>query len=341
MGGGVRAVNGRMSRLTVTLAAGPYDRTEALRDGTVRPEGMELVYVALEEPPEAFLRGLAGEFDAFEFSCSLYFSRRAAGDLPFVALPVFPSRMFRHGYAFVRADARIRGPKDLEGKRVGIPEFSQTGLVWLRGILQDDYGVDLRSVVWVVGEANRPGRRSTAITGRPRGEGWTLEAAPEGYSLDRMLTEGLLDAYMGAVRPQSFGKDPRIRRLFPDYREVEKDYYRRTGIFPIMHTVVVREELLRRHPWVATSLYKAFCEAKEVAFRRMAHSPSLRYSLPWLHADLEEAQELLGGDPWPYGLEPNRKVLQTLLRYLREQDLLQGELTLGEAFAPVHVFEGQ
>jgi 4,5-dihydroxyphthalate decarboxylase len=327
--------------LTVTLAAGPYDRTEPLRDGTVRPEGVELVYVPVEEPPEAFLRGLAGEFDAFEFSCSLYFSRRAAGDFPFLALPVFPSRMFRHGYAFVREGSGIREPKDLEGRRVGIPEFSQTGLVWLRGVLQDDYGVDLRSIVWVVGEANRPGRRSTLIVGRPSGAGWKLEPAPEGYSLDRMLVEGLLDAYMGAVRPQSFGVDPRIRRLFPNYRDVERDYYRRTGIFPIMHTVVVREDLLRRHPWLATTLYKAFCEAKDVAFRRMAHSPALRYALPWLHADLEEAWELFGPDPWPYGVEPNRRVLETLLRYLREQGMLVGDLRLEDAFAPVHVFEGQ
>ncbi len=328
-------------RLTVTLAAGVYDRTEALRDGTVRPEGVDLVYVPMEEPPEAFLRGLAGEFDAFEFSCSLYFSRRAAGDFPFVALPVFPSRMFRHGYAFVRDDRGIREPKDLEGRRVGVPEFSQTGLVWLRGVLQEDYGVDLRSIVWVVGEANRPGRRSATIAGRPVGEGWKLEPAPEGYSLDRMLVEGLLDAYMGAVRPQSFGVDPRIRRLFPNYREVEREYYRRTGIFPVMHTVVVRADLLRRHPWLATSLYKAFYQAKEVAFRRMAHSPSLRYSLPWLHADLEEVHELFGRDPWPYGLDPNRRALQTLVRYLREQDLLPAPLTLEEAFAEVHVFEGQ
>lgn len=327
--------------LQVTLAAGPYDRTEPLRDGTVRPEGVELVYVPVDEPPEAFLRGLAGEFDAFEFSCSLYFSRRAAGDFPFVALPVFPSRMFRHGYAFVREGSGIREPKDLEGRRVGIPEFSQTGLVWLRGILQDDYGVDLRSIVWVVGEANRPGRRSATIVGRPAGEGWTLEPAPEGYSLDRMLVEGLLDAYMGAVRPKSFGVDPNIRRLFPNYREVERDYYRRTGIFPIMHTVVVREELLRRHPWLATTLYKAFCAAKDEAFRRMAHSPALRYALPWLHADLEEAWELFGPDPWPYGVESNRRVLETLLRYLREQGMLAGDLRLEDAFAPVHVFEGQ
>ncbi len=329
------------STLTVTLAAGCYDRTEALRDGTVRPEGINLVYVPLEEPPEVFLRGLAGEFDAFEFSCSLYFALRAKGDFPFLALPVFPSRMFRHGYVFVREGGGVEKPKDLEGKRVGIPEFSQTGLVWLRGILQEDYGVNLRSVMWVVGEANRPGRRSEAIAGRPAGRGWHLEMAPEGYSLDRMLTEGLLDAYMGAVRPRSFGRDARIRRLFPNYREVEREYYRRTGIFPIMHTVVVREEVLRRHPWVASSLYKAFCEAKDVAFRRIAYSASLRYALPWLHAELEEAQELLGEDPWPYGLEANRRVLETLLRYLREQDLLQGDLRLEDAFAPVHIFQGQ
>ncbi|MDR5708440.1 MAG: ABC transporter substrate-binding protein [Armatimonadota bacterium] len=327
--------------LTLTLAAGPYDRTESLRDGTVQPEGIRLVYVPMEEPPEAFLRGVAGEFDAFEFSCSLYFSRRAAGNFPFVALPVFPSRMFRHGYVFVREGSGIQHPKDLEGRRVGIPEFSQTALVWLRGILQEEYGVNLRSITWVVGEANRPGRRSAAISNLPQGEGWRLELAPEGYSLDRMLIEGLLDAYMGAVRPRSFGVDLRIRRLFPDYREVERAYYRRTGIFPIMHTVVVREELLRQHPWVATSLYKAFCRAKEVAFERMAYSPALRYSLPWLHADLEELWELFGADPWPYGLEPNRKTLETLVRYLWEQGLLTQPISLEEMFAPVHVFEGQ
>lgn len=339
MGRGVRPVT--ETALTLTLAAGPYDRLEPLRDGTVRPEGMRLVYVPLEDPPEAFLRGIAGEFDAFEFSCSLYFSRRAEGEFPFVALPVFPSRMFRHGYVFIREGSGIEHPKDLEGKRVGIPEFSQTALVWIRGILQEEYEVDLRSITWVVGETNRPGHRSATISGRPRGEGWNLEVAPEGYSLDRMLREGLLDAYMGAVRPRSFGADPRIRRLFPNYREMEQAYYRRTGIFPIMHTVVVREELLREHPWVATSLYKAFCRAKEVAFERMAQSPALRYSLPWLHADLEELQALFGADPWPYGIEPNRKALETLLRYLQEQGLLARPVPLEEAFAPVHVFEGQ
>jgi 4,5-dihydroxyphthalate decarboxylase len=210
--------------LRLSLACGPYDRTEALRTGVVRPEGIELVYVPVQSPPELFARMVSTEcFDVSEMSCSLYFIRKSRGDFPFVALPVFPSRMFRHGFVFVNRDSGIEHPKDLDGKRVGVPEYSQTAAVWIRGILQDEYGVDWRSCQWYTGGVNAIGRPDTLVE-------WPRLPLSIQRVFDRtlndMLTAGELDALLGARIPKSLGRDPRVRRLFPNYREVEKDYYR-------------------------------------------------------------------------------------------------------------------
>ncbi|HEV8338569.1 MAG TPA: ABC transporter substrate-binding protein [bacterium] len=322
-----------MSTLRLSLACGPYDRTEALRSGVVRPEGIDLVYVPIQSPPEIFARMITTQaFDASEMSCSHYLIHRGRGDFPFVAIPVFPSRMFRHGYIFVNAGAEIEGPKDLEGKRVGVPEYSQTAAVWIRGVLQDEHGVRPESISWFSGGVNAPGRPDALVNVPDTSVSITRVAD---RTLNDMLVDGALDALIGARKPAALGRDPRVRRLFPNYRDLERDYYRDTGIFPIMHTVVIREALYREQRWVADSLFKAFAQAKEWCLAQMRFSSSLRYTLPWLHAELEEMGELFGADPWPYGLAPNRKTLETLVRYLAEQGFLREPLALETLFAPI------
>lgn len=321
-----------MTLLPVTLACGPYDRTDALRTGLVKPEGIDLTYVAIQSPPELFARMLAGDaFHVAEMSMAHSLIRRGKGDFPFVALPVFPSRMFRHGYIFVNTRGGIREPKDLEGRRIGVPEYSQTAAVWIRGLLQHEYGVDLSTLTWVSGGINAPGRPDTLVNWP---QGLTI-AKINDRALNDLLVEGELDALIGARRPAALGKDPRVARLFPDYRTLERAYYRKTKLFPVMHTVVIREAFYREHRWIAESLYKAFAAAKAWAVEQMQFSSSLRYTLPWMHAELEEMAEIFGGDPWPYGLDANRHVLTTLVQYLAEQRLLAHPLPLEELFVPL------
>lgn len=324
-----------MTTLRVTLACGPYDRTEALRTGVVRPEGIDLVYVPIQSPPEIFARMVSTRsFDASEMSCAHTLIHKGAGDFPFVALPVFPSRMFRHGYVFVNASSGIRDPKDLEGKRIGVPEYSQTAAVWIRGLLQHEYDVSLETIRWYSGGVNAPGRPDVLVN-KPEADVSITRVADR--TLNEMLVDGQIDALIGARKPAAFGRDPRVRRLFPHYRELEQEYFRRTGIFPIMHTVVIREEFYREHPWIADSLYKGFEQAKEWCLQQMRFSSALRYTLPWLHADLEELSDVFGPDPWPYGLEANRATLTALVGYLVEQRLLRRSLALEDLFAPITV----
>ncbi|MQA61256.1 MAG: ABC transporter substrate-binding protein [Actinophytocola sp.] len=324
-----------MSRLTVTLACGPYDRTEALRNGIVRPEGVDLVYVPIQSPPELFARMVHKEsFDAAEMSTSLYFQLRARGELPFIALPVFPSRMFRHGYVFVHDGAGINVPVDLAEKRVGVQEYHQTAGVWIRGILQRDYGVDFSRVRWFEGGVNAPRESDPVVDRRPDGP-LDITFIEPGRCLDDLLARGEIDAYLGARTPRSFGRDTAVRRLFADPRAEERAWFQRSGIFPMMHTVVVREDLLDRHPWVAESLVKAFEAAKRWCLDQMRFSGTSRYMLPWLHADLEEVDELFGGDPWPYGLEVNRTALEALLGFLVQQRFLPEAPGLETLFARI------
>lgn len=321
-----------MPPLRVTLACGAYDRTEALRIGAVQPEGIDLNFVAIQSPPEIFARMVTNEaFDVSEMSCAHSLIHRAKGDFPFVALPVFPSRMFRHGYIFVNTESGIRNPRDLEGKRVGVPEYSQTAAVWIRGLLQHEYGVDLSTLAWVSGGVNAPGRPDTLVNWPDGVEITKVRDRP----LNELLVEGEIDALIGARRPAALGKDPRLARLFPNYRELEREYYRKTKLFPVMHTVVIREAFYREHKWIAESLYKAFVAAKAWCLEQMKFSSSLRYTLPWLQAELDEMAEVFGADPWPYGLEANRHVLTTLVQYLVEQRLLPKPLPLEELFVPL------
>ena len=315
--------------LPLTLACGLYDRTVALALGDVRPAGIDLNY--LRQPvEETFWRMTRhGEFDAAEMSLSSYIIRRSRGDDSQVAIPVFVSRFFRHSYVFVNAESGIEQPEDLHGKRMAVPEYQMTAAVWIRGFLEDDYGIRASDMRWFQGGMEQTGRIEKVPIEIP---GVEIEPIGPDQTLSAMLAAGEIDALMAARAPSTFDGE-RVRRLFPEYRTVEADYFRRTGIFPIMHTVVIRREVLERHPWVARSLYDAFCAAKDLALTELGDAPALTASVPWLKADVEEARSLMGEDYWPYGLEPNRKTLEALARYDHEQGLAERLVPIEELFA--------
>jgi 4,5-dihydroxyphthalate decarboxylase len=328
-----------MANLRLTFACGPYDRTQALRDGTIRPEGIELNYIALQ-PAEIFWRMLQyREFDVSEMSFSNYTTLVSGGDAPFVAIPVFPSRVFRHGYFFINTEKGIEKPADLAGRRGGVPEYSMTAAVYMRGLLQHEYGVAPDRISWVQGRADRLGRALPP--------GIRLSQAPAGTELGDLLERGEIDFLMTANNPLSFRRGaPTVRRLFPKYREIEQDYYRRTRIYPIMHTVVIRREVHERDPWVALSLYKALIRAKEYAIRLLLETGSPKASFAWLQPMIEEEQAIIGRDWFPYGIEVNRPSIEALLQYTHEQGLSQRRLTIEELFVPstlrdVPLSEGQ
>jgi 4,5-dihydroxyphthalate decarboxylase len=270
------------------------------------------------------------EFDAAEMSMSSYILRRSRGDEAVTAIPVFTSREFRHSCLWVRADAGIESPTDLRGKRMGVPEYQLTAPVWVRGFLSDDYGVRPADLRWYCGGLYQPGRVEKLRVNLP---GLDLQAISPDQTLSQMLLDGELDAIMGPRPPHGF-PGPRIRRLFPDFRAVEADYFKRTGVFPIMHTVVIRRDVLEREPWVARSLYDAFSESKRRAMAELTDPVVLATTLPWQIAELEATQALMGEDYWPYGLEPNRKAIETLVRYSCEQGLAERSVPIESLFVP-------
>jgi 4,5-dihydroxyphthalate decarboxylase len=314
----------------VTLACGAYDRTLPLALGDVRPQGIDLTYLPMH-PEEVFWRMLRhGEFDAAEMSMSSYLLRRARGDDSLLAIPVFTSRMFRHSCVWVNAEAGVGRPEDLKGKRMGVPEYQVTAVVWIRGFLQDDYGVAPSDMRWYRGGLIQPGRVEKLAISPP---GVQLNTISPERTLSDMLASGEIDALM-APRPPSTYDGVKVRRLFEDFRSVEADYYRRTRIFPIMHTVVIRRELLDRYGWLARSLYDAFSEAKQRSMQNLVNYPSaLVTSLPWQLAETEATRALMGDDFWPYGVEPNRKTLEALARYSYQQGLAEREIKVDEMFA--------
>lgn len=323
-----------MKRVPVSLACGPYDRLEAIRQGLVQPEGIDLTYVPIQSPPELFARTIKrGSFDVSEMSMSLYTQLRAKGEFPFVGIPVFPSRLFRHGYIFINTDSGISQPSDLSGKRVGVQEYHQTAGVWVRGTLASHYGVDLSSIHWKEGGVNAP-RTPDVLDLRPSTQ-IDIEFIGDQVSLNELLEAGEIDAYFGARKPDSYRTSPKVQRLFPDYRKAERDYFIETGIFPMMHTIVVREELVDRHPWVLESLFKAFVESKEWALKQMRFSGTHRYMLPWLQEHIEEIDEVFGGDAWPYGLEENRVAIETFIGYLVDQGFLDSAPPVEMLFTPL------
>lgn len=319
-----------MSRLHLTFACGDYDRTRALEDGSVRPDGIDLTYLRLPVE-ETFFRMLRHrEFDVAEMSLSTYVATLDQDPPPFVALPVFTSRMFRHGGIYLNANAGIGAPSDLRGKRVGSPEFQLTACVWIRGILAEHHGVPVDSVTYYTGGQETPGRIEkgkvdTRLDIRP---------IPAGATLAQMLADGEIDALYTPRVPSPFrDRDSRVSRLFDDVVTVEKEYFAATGIFPIMHVVVIRRDVYERHPWVAQSLYKACRIARDEAYTRIYDSSALRFMEPWLIHHVEESRQLLGQDYWSYGLAENEKTLDVFLRYHHEQGLSARRYEPADLFA--------
>jgi 4,5-dihydroxyphthalate decarboxylase len=308
---------------------------EAIREGSVVPQGVELTCLTLGSGREIFDRMVGGqEFDVAELSASEFISLRGGGDRRFVALPVFPSRVFRHGYIFINTSAGIRTPKDLEGKRVGLPLYTQTAAIWVRGHLQHQFGVDLATIRWVQGaveEAGSHGQPHAPPLLRPV----AIEQNKSGRPLASLLVQGEIDALIGSRKPDNFGRDPRIARLFPDYRARERKLYETTGIFPIMHLIVVRRDLYERHRWLATSLYKAFVESKRRALARLRYAGSLAVMLPWLQAEIEEIDAVFGGDAWRYGVESNRPTMEALVGYMVEQHFIARAMPVDDLFVPI------
>jgi 4,5-dihydroxyphthalate decarboxylase len=320
-----------MGNIHLTLACEDYDRTRPLKDGRIKPEGIELNYLVLSVE-EIFWRMMKyEEFDASELSMGAFLTAAAQGRRPFIAIPVFPSRTFRHRCIFINATSGIERPEDLRGKRMGVPEYSMTAAVWLRGLFQHEYGVPPEGIDWVQAGEEHPGRKDRVDFEMPAGV--RMENRPD-TTLNAMIESGEIDAMMSPRMPTCFlNGSPRVRRLFPNYKQAEMEYFRKTGLFPIMHVMVIRRAIYDAHPWVAQSLYKGFCAAKDLCMKELYDTNVLRVSLPWTSAEYEETRALMTADYWPYGIAPNRANLETLHSYLYEQGLIKQRLNLDELFA--------
>jgi 4,5-dihydroxyphthalate decarboxylase len=322
-----------VARLRLTFACWNYDRTRALLEGLVRPDGIDLNYLDLPVEETFFRMIRHREFDAAEMSLSSYTVSLFRDPAPFIAIPVFPSRMFRHSSIYVNADSGIREPKDLIGKRIGTPEFQMTAPVWIRGILSEHYGVPVDSVTYFTGGEEEPGRSEKQKLDLP--PSIRIQPIGETQTLSRMLAAGDIDALHTARMPSTFSPTGRpVRRLFENYKEVERQYYRETGIFPIMHTVVIRRDLYEKNRWVAQALFKALVESQRRTYEDLYVTAALKAMLPWLTHHVEETRAAMGDDYWPYGFEPNRRTLATFLRYHHEQGLSKRLLQPEELFAP-------
>ncbi|MEW2545299.1 ABC transporter substrate-binding protein [Streptomyces sp. NPDC047002] len=323
-----------MPRLALTMACGDYDRTRALWEETVRPDGIDLTYLRLPVEETFFRMMRHREFEVAELSLSSYVVSLRQDPSPFVALPVYTSRMFRHSSWYANADAGIESPEDLRGKVVGTPEFQLTACVWMRGVVGDRHGVPFDAYEHRTGGQETPGRIEKARV--DLGDSVRISPIPADRTLSSMLAEGEIDALVTPRVPAPFAQgDPRVKRIFPDVIGAEKAYYADTGIFPIMHVLVVRRDVYERHPWVAQSLYKAALESKRIAYESMYDTSALRFTLPWLTPQLEEARALLGSDFWSYGLgADNHRTLSAFLRYHHEQGLSDRLRTPEELFAP-------
>ena len=319
--------------LRLSLGCWDYDRTRALMDGSVAPEGIDLTYLNMPVE-ETFFRMLRHrEFDVSEMSLSSYVVSCFSDERPFVAIPVFPSRFFRHSSIYVNADAGIDEPKDLVGRKVGCPEYQMTAPVWIRGILSDEYGVRVEDVSYFTGGEESPNRSEKIPLSLP--ERIRVKRIGPDQTLAAMLRDGEIDALYTARKPSTYdGPRGRVQRLFEDFVEIERAYFRRTGIFPIMHTLVIRREVYEQNRWVAQSLFKAFSTAQQKAYRDLRETAALKTMLPWLAAHVEDVRREMGDDYWSYGFQPNRKVLETFLRYSFEQGLSKRLLQPEEIFVP-------
>lgn len=319
-----------MKPLQLTTAIGDYDHTRDLAHGVVRAEGMELRYLnlPLEEIFHRFIK--YREWDISEMSFGKFVSLASQDDRSLVGIPVFPSRVFRLSSFYVRADGRIQSPADLAGARIGIPEWAQTAAIYTRGYIAHELGVPLDAIEWVQAGVNEPGRAEKVALKLPAN--LRYRQAPT-RCLDDMLLAGEIDVVLSARQPRAFtAGDPRVRRLFPEFRVAEEAHFRKSGIFPIMHVIALRREVLDEHPWVAMNLLKAFDQAKARSLARLADITASHAPLPWLAEYVARMQGLFGADPWPYGIEPNRRTLEAFLAYAWEQGVCHRKLAPEDLF---------
>jgi len=319
-----------MPGIQLSMAISDYDHVRDLVNGRVRAEGIDLIPMELPIE-EIFYRMFSfAEWDVAEFSMAKYVSMIGAGMAPFRAIPVFPSRVFRQSAFYVATGASVRSPKDLVGKRIGIPEWAQTAGVYARAFLQHQCGIRLADIHWIQAGVNQPGRSEKATLSLP--DGIKIEPIRD-RSLNEMLLTGDLDGIISAREPSAFlARDPRIARLWPDYRSIEESYYRDTGVFPIMHVVVIRNEVLSRHPWIAMNLFRAFDEAKANSLKSLSSIVNSSVAVPWLHHAYDHAQTVFGENFWPYGIEGNQRTLEAFLQYCTEQGVIQRAMSVEELF---------
>jgi len=321
-----------MVDVPITIACGNYDRTQAIKDGRVAVEGCAVTYLPLY-PEEIFFRAFRyQEFDVSELSFSSYLRTVAAGTSAYIGIPAFVSRIFRHSGIYIRTGAGIKKPEDLRGKRIGLPEYQITAVVWMRGMLQHEYGVHPSEIHWRSGGQEEPGRHERTPL-KPI-KGLDLQPIAEDKTLVGMLRDGELDALFTARAPSSFLRgEPHIARLFPDTRAAETAYYKKTGLFPIMHLVGIRKTLVEQYPWLATSVYKSFCEAKAIAMENLRDVNALLVTLPFLEAETRETAAAMGEDFWKYGVQENMPEIEALTRYAHEQGLVDRKVGAEELFA--------
>ena len=325
-----------MSRLKLSFACGLYDRMLALHTGEVKPDGIDLNFIAIDQPRPIFDRMSGGqEFDVAEYSSSEFVQRFVNRQCPFVAIPVFPSIAFRLGFIAVNRKSGIKNPKDLAGKRIGVPLYTMTAAIFINGILKNEFGVDLSKVTWVQSAMNTSGSHGSP-TVLPLLKKISIENNTGKKTLGQLLAEGAVDATLGTSLPNEIRNNRDIVRLFPDYVERDKELYRRKKIYPIMHLVAIKKSIYERYPFVATSLYDAFVKSKQIALEKLFNLRAVRYMTPFLMREIDDIWDVFNGDPWPYGVEPNRQTLEALVQYQQDLGLIDKPVKVDDLFVTVY-----
>lgn len=320
-----------MSKVRLDFACWDYDRIRPMTDGTVAAKGIDLNWLNVPVEETFWRMNRYEQFHVSEFSFMSYLMGRDRGYPKFTAIPVFISRLFRHSSIYINKNAGIKQPQDLRGKRIGTPEYHVTANVWIRGILQHEYGVHPSQIQWFTGGQDKPVRIKIMEYQLPP----EINIQPIGpeQTLNEMLEAGELDAMIGPRAPANFYKPgSNIVRLFPDFVPVEKEYFQRTGIFPIMHLIVIKDEVLEQYPWVAANLYQAFARAKDIVYRGFNQVSALKVTAPWITPEIEETKRLMGDDYWPYGIDKNRITLETMVSYAYEQGLIKKKYEIEDLF---------
>ena len=321
---------------SLTFACGFYDRTEPLRTGDIAIKDIDLKFLLNDSPRDIFDRmGGKQEFDVSEYSLSEFSQRFTRNECPFVAIPVFPSIAFRLGYIAINKKSGIKTPRDLEGKRIGVPLYTMTAAIFINGILHHEFGVDLTKVRWVQGAMNEAGSHGSP-TVLPLLKRMSIENNKTDKTLGQLLATGEIDATLGTSLPEEIRTDPNIARLFPNFVDVDKDLYKRKGIYPIMHTVAIKKSVYERYPFVATSLYDAFAKSKQIALRKLFNLRAVRYMTPFLMREIDDIWDVFNGDPWPYGVEPNRRTIEALITYQQTLGLTDRGVKVDDLFVPTY-----